>query len=159
MPGLVADLVAFCNRTDVDPIAQAAVDHAQFETIHPFTDGNGRTGRALVHVVRRRRGLARRTVVPISTVLLAPRTGSASARLLPALLRRPVVDIAGLRELTDGVADKNIYAAVDRLTTAGVLTEISGDGRNRVWAAMSVLDLLERVERRLGQRRSRLSAP
>ncbi len=70
-----------------------------------------------------------------------------------------MVDIAGLRELTDGVADKNIYAAVDRLTTAGVLTEISGDGRNRVWAAMGVLDLLERVERRLGQRRSRLSAP
>ena len=46
------------QRTDVPALAQAAIAHAQFETIHPFADGNGRTGRALIHVVLRARGVA-----------------------------------------------------------------------------------------------------
>jgi Fic family protein len=65
------DLVAFMNRTDLPPVVQAAIAHAQFETIHPFADGNGRVGRALIHVVLRRRGLAPRYVPPVSLVLAA----------------------------------------------------------------------------------------
>ncbi len=67
--GLVDDLCAFCNDDSLPAIAQAAIAHAQFETIHPFVDGNGRTGRALVHMVMRRRGLAPRVQPPISLVL------------------------------------------------------------------------------------------
>ena len=70
---LVEDLVRFCNRTDLPPALQAAVAHAQFETIHPFGDGNGRTGRALIHVVLRRRGLTPRFVPPVSLVLATHR--------------------------------------------------------------------------------------
>jgi Fic family protein len=66
---LLADLIAFMNSDDYPPLVQAAIAHAQFETIHPFSDGNGRTGRALIHVVLRRRGLASRYVPPISLVL------------------------------------------------------------------------------------------
>jgi Fic family protein len=66
---LVDDLCAFVNSDALPAVAQAAVAHAQFETIHPFVDGNGRTGRALVHVILRRRGLAPRAVPPISLVL------------------------------------------------------------------------------------------
>jgi Fic family protein len=73
--GLVADLVAFMNRTDLPPVVQAAVAHAQFETIHPFADGNGRVGRTLIHVVLRRRGLAPRYVPPVSLVLAADSEG------------------------------------------------------------------------------------
>lgn len=68
---LVADLVAFINRNDLPGIAQAAIAHAQFETIHPFLDGNGRVGRCLIHVILRRRGIAPRFVPPISIVLAA----------------------------------------------------------------------------------------
>lgn len=68
---LLDDLVAFMNRTDLPPVVQAAIAHAQFETIHPFADGNGRVGRALIHVVLRRRGLAPRYVPPVSLVLAA----------------------------------------------------------------------------------------
>jgi Fic family protein len=68
---LMEDLVAFMNRADIPPVVQAAVAHAQFETIHPFADGNGRVGRALIHVVLRRRGLAPRYVPPVSLVLAA----------------------------------------------------------------------------------------
>jgi len=69
VPRLLADLCEFANRGDVPAIAQAAVAHAQFETIHPFIDGNGRVGRALIHVLLRRRGLAPTFVPPISIVL------------------------------------------------------------------------------------------
>jgi Fic family protein len=66
---LLEDLCAFCNDDTLPAIAQAAVAHAQFETIHPFIDGNGRTGRALIHVVLRRRGLVPNVVPPVSLVL------------------------------------------------------------------------------------------
>src|ERR1700730_6706774 len=66
---LLDDLCAFCNTDGLPAIAQAAVAHAQFETIHPFVDGNGRNGRALIHVVLRRRGLAPRVIPPVSLVL------------------------------------------------------------------------------------------
>lgn len=69
VPGLLDDLVAYVNDDAHSPLTQAALAHAQFETIHPFADGNGRTGRALVHVVLRRRGLAPAFVPPISLVL------------------------------------------------------------------------------------------
>ncbi|MDQ6920922.1 MAG: Fic family protein [Candidatus Dormibacteraeota bacterium] len=66
---LLEDLCAFCNDDTLPAIAQAAIAHAQFETIHPFIDGNGRTGRALIHVVLRRRGLVPNVVPPVSLVL------------------------------------------------------------------------------------------
>src|SRR3989442_4638174 len=67
--GLRRDLCEFVNRDDVAAIAQAAVAHAQFEPIHPFSDGNGRIGRCLIHIVLKRRGVAPRYVPPISLVL------------------------------------------------------------------------------------------
>ena len=66
---LLADLVEFCNSDSLPAMAQAAVAHAQFETIHPFADGNGRTGRALIHMVLRRRGLGLRILPPVSLIL------------------------------------------------------------------------------------------
>ncbi|MFD0742893.1 Fic family protein [Phytohabitans flavus] len=68
---LMADLVSFVNRDDLPTLAQAAIAHAQFETIHPFLDGNGRVGRCLIHTVLARRGLASRMLVPVSLVLAA----------------------------------------------------------------------------------------
>lgn len=67
--GLLADLLDYVNGDSHSPLVQAAIAHAQFETLHPFADGNGRTGRALIHVVLRRRGLAPSFVPPISLVL------------------------------------------------------------------------------------------
>ena len=66
---LLADLLDYVNGDEHSPLVQAAIAHAQFETLHPFADGNGRTGRALIHVVLRRRGLAPKFVPPISLVL------------------------------------------------------------------------------------------
>ena len=66
---LLLDLCRFCNEDSLPAVVQAALAHAQFETIHPFTDGNGRTGRALIHLILRRRGLASRVLPPVSLIL------------------------------------------------------------------------------------------
>ncbi|TDW81002.1 Fic family protein [Kribbella sp. VKM Ac-2566] len=70
VPALMDDLVAFCRRTDLPVLTQVSIAHAQFETIHPFNDGNGRTGRTLVHAMLRRSGVTRRLTVPVSAGLL-----------------------------------------------------------------------------------------
>jgi Fic family protein len=66
---LLADLCVTMNNDVLPPLIQAALVHAQFETIHPFDDGNGRTGRALIHVILRKRELAVSYVPPISVIL------------------------------------------------------------------------------------------
>lgn len=71
VPALIDDLVAFAIRRDIPAVAAVAVAHAQFETIHPFSDGNGRTGRALAQAMLRHRDVTRNVAVPVSAGLLA----------------------------------------------------------------------------------------
>jgi Fic family protein len=70
VPAAVADLGRFMERLDLPALAAIAISHAHFESIHPFIDGNGRTGRALIHAQLRWHGLATRTIMPISAGLL-----------------------------------------------------------------------------------------
>ena len=202
---LMRDLVAFMTRDDLHPVAQAAIAHAQFESIHPFNDGNGRIGRAAINSVLRARGVTRATVVPVASVMLAdtagyfdrltayrngdaagfvdylaacartaafeskstvarllelptewralarPRKGSADERLIAALLASPVVTASSAAQLIGG-PKSSAFAAVNRLTAAGVLVELSGRKWGRVFAAGDVLDELDRLEERIGRR-------
>ncbi len=75
LPALLEDLLLFANRDDVPVIAQAAIAHAQFESIHPFTDGNGRIGRALIGAIYRRRGFTSGTTPPVASALAADQGG------------------------------------------------------------------------------------
>lgn len=70
VPSALADLEIFMARVDLPVLLQIAVAHAQFETIHPFVDGNGRTGRALVHTMLHRIGMSESFVLPISSGIL-----------------------------------------------------------------------------------------
>lgn len=79
--GLLADLVDFVNRRDLDPVTQAAVAHAQFELIHPYADGNGRVGRVLVGWVLTRR-LALVSPPPVSVRMALDRGGYLSGLTL-----------------------------------------------------------------------------
>ena len=73
VPGYMDDLVTFADRSDMPALLQAAIAHAQFESIHPFTDGNGRIGRALINAILRRRGATTRVAVPLASALVARR--------------------------------------------------------------------------------------
>lgn len=76
---LLQDLCAWCSRSDVSPMLQAAVAHAQFETIHPFADGNGRVGRTLIGELLCRGGLVRDVIPPTSLVLSGQREAYVAA--------------------------------------------------------------------------------
>ncbi|MCM0615921.1 Fic family protein [Paenarthrobacter sp. TYUT067] len=202
VPELMDDLMAFCARKDIPIVAQAAIAHAHFESIHPFTDGNGRIGRALIGSISRRRRLTKNTVTPIAsamvadvetyfsllnnyrngdvdpfvlylaksamrasqaasesvaaldelpalwTDLLRPRKNSAEAKLIPWLLEQPVFE-AHRAAYIAGVEETSIYKTLNRMTEAGVLSLVSQSQRNRAWAAMEVLDEVDRLNRRL----------
>lgn len=70
VPELMDDLALFANRVDLPVLVQTALAHAQFETIHPFPDGNGRVGRALIQAMLRGGQLTRNVAVPVSAGLL-----------------------------------------------------------------------------------------
>lgn len=217
VPDLLDDLCAYLSSDDHPPLVQAALAHAHFETIHPFADGNGRTGRALLQFVLRRRRLCARFVPPISLVLAtrskayvaaltatrtegspgdaadlaganqwlefvadAARTACAQARayetridalvehwgnrvrelhgslradaavwpLLTLLPAAPLVTVKSAAELS-GRSERALDAAFAQLVAAGVLKQVAGRVRYRLYEAVGVFDLVTTVERQL----------
>jgi Fic family protein len=116
VPQAIDDLVAFAARDDLPAVVHAALVHAQFETIHPFVDGNGRVGRVLLHTVLRAHGLTRHTTVPVSAGLLADPEAYFRALTTyragdPSAVVRQVAD-AALAALANG---RSLAADVTRL--------------------------------------------
>lgn len=105
---LLGDLAQFITRTEGNPVTRAAIAHAQFETIHPFIDGNGRTGRALIHTVLRRADALRNTLIPISTVFAGDTNayiaGLTAFRAEPSRVDEWVIAFAQATELAAGNA-------------------------------------------------------
>lgn len=141
VPALMADLVDFLARDDMPPLALATLAHAQFETIHPFADGNGRTGRALLHSVLLATGVMHRVTVPISAGLLV-----AKGRYFAALTEYRAGDIEPILRCVADAARAGVLVG-ERLVTG--LTEIRADWQHRVAARADsavwrIIDLLLR---------------
>ena len=217
VPPLLEDLCAFLSSDEVSPLMHAAIAHAQFETIHPFADGNGRTGRALLQLVLRRRGLCRQFVPPLSLVLAtwsgryiaalmgtriargpgtptdeegwnrwletvaeaarvaceqaheyerrvdelvdswrarvlekvgALRTDAAAWVLLDCLAAAPLLTARTAVQLT-GRSPRAIDGAIAQLVRAGVLKQVGGRQRYRLFEATGVFDIITETERAL----------
>ena len=155
VPAAMDDLVAFANRYDVPVLVQAAITHAQFETIHPFPDGNGRTGRAMLHSMLKNKELTRNVTVPISAGLLTD-TESYFAALTAYRHGDPLL-------IVERIADASFHAVGNgrRLASEIKATRAEWDDRitaRRDAAAWRLADLLlrqpvvdgETVARRLG---------
>lgn len=185
--GLMKDLVAFSNRDDLPVIAQAAIAHAQFETIHPFGDGNGRIGRALIGAILRRRGVMHNTIVPIASGLNARRddyfaalTAYRAGRVVPVLAliaraakvagdegRSSVERIRGMpAEWMSRLAvraDSTVASILPALFTNPIMTSeqamvVAGTSHPQVYAAMSRLQEAEIVTEITGRKRDRVWA-
>jgi Fic family protein len=134
VPELMADLCEFCNQDELPAVVQAALVHAQFETIHPFIDGNGRVGRALVQLILRRRGLTANVTPPISLVLA---TWSRDyIRGLSATRHHGPAGSSSAQESTDRwialFAAATSRAVADAQTYEQAVAEIKSDWRNRL---------------------------
>ncbi len=70
LPEALDQLFRFIRRTDMHPLVVAALSHAYFESIHPFADGNGRTGRVLIQMILRQTGFLEQLHIPISAGLV-----------------------------------------------------------------------------------------
>ena len=74
-PELLEDLLTYATReTDLHPLLQIGLIHYQFETIHPFLDGNGRLGRLLVSLLLQREGLLPEPYLYLSSYFNARRS-------------------------------------------------------------------------------------
>lgn len=163
----MAVLIRFSNRTDVPVIAQAAVAHAQFESIHPFTDGNGRIGRALAATIIRYRGVARNVVVPIASALVAQRDRyfdplntyrrGDGAPIVDAFARSALIAADEAQSTADRLAvmpEQWHQLAGDprRSSAAGVIRPLTNRERDQVWGAGSLLDELDDLGIRIATR-------
>jgi Fic family protein len=229
LPELLEDLCAYMSEDAHPPLVQAALAHAQVEPLHPFADGNGRAGRALLQLVLRRRGLCRRFVPPISLVLAtwskryvaalmgtradepaggeaevagletwievaaqaarvaceeahayegrieawvagwrerltatpgAPRADAAVWALIEVLPAAPLITARTAADLTRR-SGRAVDGAIAHLVEAGVLKQIGGRVRYRLYEAVGVFDLVTDAERALAspERDTRRSAP
>lgn len=135
----IEDLVRFMQRDDLPVLPQAALAHAQFETIHPFADGNGRTGRAIVHCLLRGKRLTRQVTVPVSAGLLTD-----TRRYFDALdaYRRGAIQpiLECFAEATfDGVANGRQLVTELRSLRAAWSGSITQRRQAAVWRALDVV--------------------
>jgi Fic family protein len=131
VPELLGDLCSYMSGDDHPAIVQAALAHAQFETIHPFVDGNGRVGRALIHVVLRRRGLATSFVPPVS-LILATNAGAYIAGLVSFRYDAPGGDPAaneGALQWIDRFVNELLRSCTDAAAFADQLGQIENRWR------------------------------
>lgn len=163
IPALMADLVQFMGESTATPLVTVAVAHAQFETIHPFTDGNGRTGRAVVSSLLRARGTVQNVNIPISSGLLHDiddyidalhdyRAGN-PASIVECFSNAVLGSLANADQLINDV--RSFHGQVlDSRTEAGLLREersIKVRGQ-KVWVVPAVVKALDDFAERAGRR-------
>lgn len=139
VPAAIDDLVAFAERDDIPPLVHAALTHAQFETIHPFPDGNGRTGRALIHALLRRRGLTRSVTVPVSAGVLVDTPAYFDA-LTAYREGDPAAIVLGLARAThDAVANGRVLLADLRAARDEWRTRITARSDSSAWPLVELV--------------------
>lgn len=120
VPRCMDDLLEYANSDRDDPVTQAAIVHGQFETIHPYGDGNGRIGRVLIaRVLSRRCGLLH--LPPPTSVLIA---------------RDPGGYLSGLWQYREGSLDAWVRwfaGVVERAATATSETLLALDDIRSEW--------------------------
>lgn len=200
VPGLLADLERFIHAepTDLPALVRVALVHAQFETIHPYLDGNGRIGRLLIAVllehwqllpeplmylsgylkqhqseyyrrlsairtegdwegwvqffleaVQNAAAQSERAVVALASLvandrrrLLAhPKANAISYRLFELLPTMPRLSVDRVREALQ-TTFPTANAAIKLLEALGILTELTGQKKNRTFSYAAYIQLL-----------------
>ena len=200
VPQLLTDMERFIHDgvTDLPPMVKVALIHAQFETIHPFLDGNGRIGRLLIATLFEHWGLlaeplmylsgylkqhqaeyyrrlsnirsegdweawvtfflegvsvaaadAEHSIIEVASLIAAdrkrllqsPKAGPASYRLFEMLPMMPRFTIERVRQQLD-TSFPTATAAVRVLEDLGIVTEMTGQKKNRSYSYQAYVELL-----------------
>ena len=200
VPQLLTDMERFIHDgvTDLPPMVKVALIHAQFETIHPFLDGNGRIGRLLIATLFEHWGLlaeplmylsgylkqhqaeyyrrlsnirsegdweawvtfflegvsvaaadAEHSIIEVASLIAADRkrllqsskAGPASYRLFEMLPMMPRFTIERVRQQLD-TSFPTATAAVKVLEDLGIVTEMTGQKKNRSYSYQAYVELL-----------------
>lgn len=200
VPQLLTDMERFIHdgATDLPPMVKVALIHAQFETIHPFLDGNGRIGRLLIAALFEHWGLlpeplmylsgylkqhqaeyyrrlsairtegdweawltfflegvcvaaadAEHSIIEVASLVAAdrkrllqsPKAGPASYRLFEMLPMMPRFTIERVRQQLD-TSFPTATAAVKVLEDLGIVTEMTGQKKNRSYSYQAYVELL-----------------
>ena len=202
VPALLADLERFIHddAPTLPPLVRVALVHAQFETVHPFLDGNGRIGRLLIAALMEHWGLlpeplmylsgylkqhqgeydrrlsavrtegdwegwvvfflegvaaaaadAERSIVAVASLvaadrrrlLAASRAGAVSLRLFELLPMMPRFTIEQVRQKLS-TSFPTATAAVKLLENLGIVSELTGQKKNRTFSYQAYVELLSR---------------
>ena len=190
---LLDNWLEYVNSDTVDTVEKIALSHYQFETIHPFRDGNGRVGRLLVMMILRRDGLLTYPILHLSGYLnlnrdryidlmyrvstedalddwlgflsdgLRDQSRSTAAtvdsliryhdrlrseaqdinesRTIDMLFRNPYIRSGDLVSKL-GVSLPTANKVLGRLESGGILREVTGRKRNRLYLADGIIELL-----------------
>ena len=190
---LLDNWLEYVNSDSVDTVEKIALSHYQFETIHPFRDGNGRVGRLLVMMILRRDGLLTYPILHLSGYLnlnrdryidlmyrvstedalddwlgfisdgLRDQSRSTAAtvdsliryhdrlrseaqdinesRTIDMLFRNPYIRSGDLVSKL-GVSLPTANKVLGRLESGGILREVTGRKRNRLYLADGIIELL-----------------
>lgn len=200
VPQLLTDMERFIHDgvTDLPPMVKVALIHAQFETIHPFLDGNARIGRLLIATLFEHWGLlaeplmylsgylkqhqaeyyrrlsnirsegdweawvtfflegvsvaaadAEHSIIEVASLIAAdrkrllqsPKAGPASYRLFEMLPMMPRFTIERVRQQLD-TSFPTATAAVKVLEDLGIVTEMTGQKKNRSYSYQAYVELL-----------------
>ena len=202
VPQLLTDMERFIHdgATDLPPMVKVALIHAQFETIHPFLDGNGRIGRLLIATLFEHWGLlaeplmylsgylkqhqadyyrrlsnirtegdweswvtfflegvcvaaadAEHSIIEVASLVAAdrkrllqsPKAGPASYRLFEMLPMMPRFTIERVRQQLD-TSFPTATAAVKVLEDLGIVSEMTGQKKNRSYSYQAYVELLSK---------------
>jgi len=202
VPQLLADMERFIHDSaaDLPPMVNVALIHAQFETIHPFLDGNGRIGRLLIATLFEHWGLlaeplmylsgylkqhqaeyyrrlsnirtegdweswvtfllegvcvaaadAEHSIIEVASLVAAdrkrllqsPKAGPASYRLFEMLPMMPRFNIERVRQQLD-TSFPTATVAVKVLEDLGIVTEVTGQKKNRSYSYQAYVELLSK---------------
>jgi Fic family protein len=202
VPQLLTNMERFIHdgATDLPPMVKVALIHAQFETIHPFLDGNGRIGRLLIAALFEHWGLlpeplmylsgylkqhqaeyyrrlsairtegdweawltfflegvcvaaadAEHSIIEVASLVAAdrkrllqsPKAGPASYRLFEMLPMMPRFTIERVRQQLD-TSFPTATAAVKVLEDLGIVTEMTGQKKNRSYSYQAYVELLSK---------------
>lgn len=144
----LTDLERYMNEgDDYDPLIRIALIHYQFETIHPFLDGNGRVGRLMILLYLMEQGYISK---PIIYILFSEKNQieyydriSEVRRVFDYIEQYPIIEIK--RTAADlGVSYNTVSSAVDKLVQTGILKETTNASRNRVFSYEEYLNILRK---------------